>query len=342
MKRVLAVMGAVVMILIAVLIRSVIDNDNSSGGSKNSGIGGGPVKILCSTELKEICSSLAEDGGVSITVTDPGATVDALTAGTAADFDAWLTVGPWERVLEDNLVYARPSSGETERRDPLGPGQILAKSPVVFVSVNDKATERVAAACGADPAVSCASSDTSLSIGIPSTRRGDGLVGLAQATAGRLGKADFDANDLADSDLSSWIATLANKSRSAKIGTSNALTIAVTKAGQFQAVVALEANTVASANRLGSAKVTYPKPVMTADVHLIARASAMSSDPSKGQVREVPADTVNRIKELLAKSGWRVDGRVPAGVSGPALPNSDGLPEPGVLQVLRESWGKDG
>ena len=107
-------------------------------------------------------------------------------------------------------------------------------------------------------------------------------------------------------------------------------------------MVALEANTVASANRLEHAKVTYPKPVMTADVHLIPRAPATSSDPRKGQVREVPADTVNRIKELLAKSGWRVDGRVPAGVSGPALPNSDGLPEPGVLQVLRESWGKDG
>lgn len=342
MKRALAVMGAVVMILVAVLIRSVI-NDNSNGSKNGGNSADGPVRILCSTELKEICSSLTEENLASVDVADPGATVDTLTAGTSADFDAWLTVGPWDRVFEDNLDFARPSPGEPKISNPFGSdGQILARSPVVFVSINTPATDKVAAVCGAEPAVSCASTDPSLSIGIPSTRRGDGLVGLAQATAGRLGKADFDANDLDDPDLSSWIALLANKSRSAKLGTSNALTVAVTRTGQFQAVVAIEADTVTSANRLDLAKVTYPKPLMTADVHLIPRAPARSSDSSEGKVREIPEDMVNRIKELLAESGWRVDGKVPAGTSGPALPSGDGLPEPGVLQVLRKSWGKGG
>lgn len=330
MKRLLALLGALLMILVAVLVRGVIDGKTPGRAARG---GDGPPRILCATELKAVCEKAAEGVDITLSYADPGTTVDAIVKGEVVDFDAWLLVGPWDRVLADNLRFAQ----QPAPANPLvGSATVLARSPVVFATMNPQAGEKVAAVCPTGPAVACAVDDPALKIGMAPPRRGDGLVTLAEVVAGRLGSDDFTADDLEDPATASFIGNLADTSRKAGLGNSDPFTVAVTKKGQFQAVATLEAHT---SRRPEGVQVSYPTPLMSATAAL-----AFRSDASPGEhPRAVPDQVVSALRDALAAAGWRTGtGPPPFAPDAPGLPAGNGLPAAGVLQVLRDVWGTGG
>ena len=86
MKRTLAIAGAVLMIVVAIVIRSAIDSDE--GTSTTDPASG---TIACVTELADACNALT---GVTVRVEDASVTAKAIAKGTA-NVDAWVTLDPW-------------------------------------------------------------------------------------------------------------------------------------------------------------------------------------------------------------------------------------------------------
>lgn len=343
MKRFLAILGAVVMILVAVLIRGAMDDDSpfDRSGGKDRPSAAKP-KLLCATELTDVCKAIEDAGIATVSVADSGTTIDLLAKERTANFDLWLTAGPWDQILADNLSFSKKSPST-----PLlgTPGPIVARSPVIAVTLEQSATQRATAACPDGIALSCASSDPTLKVGVASPRRGDGLAVLSQAVANRMAAvaksesrpySGFDTNDLQSDDLRSWIPDLADTSTKARLGKNTPLYVALTKKAVFQLVGALEAEASDLLGDRQGPKVTYPQPIVTADVRLIPR--------NEVEIHEVfDDDEVALIKRTLAAEGWRVDGAKPPGVANaPDLPDGDGLADPGVLSVLRQTWGKGG
>ncbi|MEZ5309166.1 MAG: hypothetical protein R2735_00950 [Microthrixaceae bacterium] len=172
MKRFLAILGAVVMILVAVLIRGAMDDDSpfDRSGGKDRPSAAKP-KLLCATELTDVCKAIEDAGIATVSVADSGTTIDLLAKERTANFDLWLTAGPWDQILADNLSFSKKSPST-----PLlgTPGPIVARSPVIAVTLEQSATQRATAACPDGIALSCASSDPTLKVGVASPRRGDG------------------------------------------------------------------------------------------------------------------------------------------------------------------------
>src|SRR5438477_837899 len=99
MRRPVAVLIAVALVVIAVVVRNRMD---SGGGSS----AGGKLRLVCARELESVCNQLGSD--VKIDIEDPGTTEATLEkAKENPDFDGWLTPGPWPQIVED----ARKSAG---------------------------------------------------------------------------------------------------------------------------------------------------------------------------------------------------------------------------------------
>ena len=85
-ERLLAIVGAVVLVAVAVALRTTVldDGDATSGG----GGGGGAPKVACTPDLAEVCAALAEAGHIAeepITLDLDGATEPP------EDLDGWIT-----------------------------------------------------------------------------------------------------------------------------------------------------------------------------------------------------------------------------------------------------------
>jgi len=110
MKRVLALAGAALLVVIAVLVRGALDDDGDDVTADN-GDDDEPTELVvaCIPELEDACRQL--DGVATLRVEDPGATIE-----NPDDVDAWITLDPWpdiaatarapDRLTQDALVVA--------------------------------------------------------------------------------------------------------------------------------------------------------------------------------------------------------------------------------------------
>lgn len=328
-KRVLALIAALAMIGAAALIRQhVIDDDNGSDGT---------LRLRCATELAGVCDRLAkEDGSITVTVAFDGETADALsTKGAAADFDAWLAVGPWAEIVADN----RRQAGITTRVLAV-PSRVLARSPVTFMGPKD----RVAALethCGGTVTWSCIGDASgrswtelggqatwgSMKAGLAPPDTGSGLVALDQAVATQSETTDWGTADL--EQWSGWLAQLMTPAQQSD----DPLARMLVQSGWASITAPLERQSGPEMERRGrrmSYTLLYPEPVVTADVTLV---------PSAGQNADEILDRVGsgRLAEAMGKAGWRVRGQAAQhGVGGgPSLPPRANLASPGALQALR-------
>lgn len=337
MKRLVALIAALAMIGGAWWIRTSIIDDDSGGGD---GGGGDSLHLVCGPDLSDVCEDLAAaNDSIELTIVDEGTTADALSLSDArADFDAWLTVGPWAQIVADN----REATG-AEGAGPLGEtSSVLGRSPVTFVGPADR-IEALTAHCGTVSWVCIGDSSGqqwsnlggqpgwgAFRAGLAPPESGAGLIALDQAMADR-----SDSTSWSTADLDDWAGWL-NQLTAVAFVDADPLNLLLTRPGSFSVAAPLEQESGPLLQRPANESryaLLYPEPVVTADVTLSAAAGRDVDD----LLDRIGAD---RMAEALAQNGWRVAGQ-PAvdGVGGgPALPTSANLASPGALQALRERW----
>ncbi|MDP8976702.1 MAG: substrate-binding domain-containing protein [Actinomycetota bacterium] len=328
--RLLALIAAVAMVVGSLAIRSRLDESSGEGAG---GGGGDKARLVCSTELSQVCEALEED--LTVLVEPAGVTADRLAKAPdgPASLDGWLVPAPWPEVVRN----ARQRSGLSPMLDAAGPP--LARSPLVLAVWPDQAAVlrqrcpggQLTWRCWADLA-----GQGQLKPGHSDVDEAVGLATVGAATAGFFaGRADLARADLEDNDeYRSWLARLERSVRTFRPVSGSALRDMLLKGPvEFDSVGTTEAEAaplVAASARTEKPMIIYPSPVATVDVVLAtvpgARVGRMT--------RSVGADTG---LDALARSGWRVPGRRPAsGVpSQPELPAAGGLPDAGILDFLR-------
>ncbi|MCP4434348.1 MAG: hypothetical protein GY812_02470 [Actinomycetia bacterium] len=328
MKRFVAVLGAVMMVLVAVLVRGMIDSESDGAGSPGDG-GGELTELVCGPALLEACNELAAESGAEVTVTvqDEADTAMALATGELV-LDgslAWLAAGPWPEIA---------GAGGAEMPELAG-SDVLAHSPAVIVARNDRMAA-INTACGSanwscvgDAAggqwTDLAGDPTwgRLEVALPEPDAGDGTVAVNQAVASRVGSADYATNDLDDPAVEPWFENLARQSKENSSGTSP-LTQFLRVPGSLGVVGALEAEAISQLETAAAAdelSTTIAEPVAMAEVSLWAGSDALV-ESALGRL-----GGIGTVRSALEGSGWR---------SGPA--DSTGLPAPAVMSAVNSRW----
>jgi hypothetical protein len=315
-RRLVALLVAVGLVVLAVVIRNGIDNGGGSGSGK--------LRLVCAPELEQPCRALG--GDVEVTVEEPGATADRLEKASGdLGLDGWLTPGPWPEIVRE----ARVSAG----KDPLlMAGEPLAHSRVGFAVFPDR-LEVLRKQCGPDVPWRCigdvAGKKTWTAVGGPAawgdvrfgipdpSRDATGLAALGAATVGWFGKTDLSSADLDDSGFRTWLRGLAS-AQSDHPALDDVLARGPAEAGAAAGFEAVAAPAIATA-RNPKPVLTYPAPVARADVVL------GNADTEQG--RRLAELVRQAAPSALAKAGWQ-------GANG--LPS--GLPSAGFLDALQDAW----
>ncbi len=329
MRRLAALAAAVAMVAGAWALRDAVAGDDGSGG--DGGDAPEQLRLRCATELSDVCDRIvAERRDVTLSVEDPGATADALAelpAGDDPGFDLWLADGPWAAMSADDRSFAG-TSGEV-----LGePSEVLGRSPSVIV-VQEQRSAGLADACGGTITWSCVGEQTdTLRVGLAAPDRGDGLVTSSAAVADRLGSTGYSSVDFEEAGFTTWFAGLTDLSTRTNLGGQSPLAAALTRAGTFNLVGALEAQSSTLLRDRQGWVTIYPDPMTTADVQLVAR-SGIDLDEALDRLDP------DAVRDALAAEGWRIDGAAPEGAGdAPPLPEGANLPGPGVLNALADLW----
>ncbi|MHB1137823.1 MAG: hypothetical protein ACYC2O_02630 [Microthrixaceae bacterium] len=327
MKRLGAVVLAVVMIAGAVLLRDRLD------GATTGERGGESFRLRCSTELAQVCTAIAAArDDVQVSTESAGRTADTLSElpdGERPEFDAWLVDGPWAEIVADNRAFAGLDDAVLGE-----PSAVLGRSPAVIVTAPGRGAD-LTEACGGSITWRCVGEQAlgSQRVGLPTPERGDGLVVLAEATASFFGTTTYSSGDFQDPAFTGWFAGLTELSTQTALGSQTPLARALAAAGTFSVVGALESQSAVLLRGRQGYTTTYPEPMVTADVVLAPVAGIDSGDA----LVRLDADL---LAEQLAATGWRVQGQptVDGVDTAVSLPETSNLPSPGVLQTLRDLW----
>lgn len=193
MKRFLAITASVVMICVAIVIRSNVIDDGGSGSTSSPS---GPLTIACVTELADQCRALS---GVTVKIEDASVTAKAIAKGTAG-IGGWVTFDPWPAIVNE-LAHAEVT-GKSER---------LASTSIVIAMAQERA-DALAPGCGGTVNWKCLGEAIgkpwtevggrpewgSVKAGIPPLQSGLGLLLLGNAASGYFDRSDFATNDFVD------------------------------------------------------------------------------------------------------------------------------------------------
>lgn len=307
-QRVLAVLGAVALVLVAIVVRGAIDDDGSDDGRGEQA--DGELVVVCASDLVAACAALDD---VTIIEQDAAATAASIEAddGALAGVDGWVTTTAWVEVV-DSRAPGR-----------LGPPGLVAMSTTV-IAVDPVRADAVTALCAGESLWTCLGDNAgdewadlgsggqaswgTLRTGMPSASSAVGLPVLATAASSFFGTTDFASNDFDGAGFRGWLDALTEPSgrgEQAPIGT------LVTARGKYTAV-----GDVAAA-------------VGTRDVSVLEEAG-----PQAALVVVVPFPGGDRLpgpgplRESLLAAGW-------TDPEGQALP---ALLKPGVMAALYTLW----
>jgi len=327
MRRVLAVLGAVLMVAVALLVRSAIDSGDDGGDRGGGDRADAAPRLLCAEELAGICQTLADEGLAEITIEPVGGTVDRLGAVEAdLEVDAWLTLDPFPQQVDDRRQFA---TGNPLFADPLGTG---FSTGLALVAQDDRAAAleadcaEVGWACVGDAAGEpwadhggeAGWGDVKPGYDAPDTSA-TGLLVLAQAMADHLGDPGFAAQDIDER----WLGDLEDAVPTRTAG-SSLLRLAQQGGAAFGAVGALGAEAEAVAATAGGQDLTifYPAPMFEAAV-VLAPGRGVDEDVHDA-LSELVLDEA--FTDALSDAGWstETDGEAP--------------PSAGVLDALRSAW----
>jgi hypothetical protein len=352
-KRLLALLVAVLMITAAIWGRDQLD-DKSSGSSSDTAGGGGV--LVCATELQAACEAIGrEHADVTVRVEEAQATLTRLAApgfdpasATGADrIDAWLVPRPWPEMVAEQRQRAGSGAVLDDASD------VLARSPLVIAIWNDR-RDALSTRCeggtitwkcigdvAGTPWGATSPQDTwgPVKPGHPSPdQTASGLLALGEATASWFGTAAFASNDFNDPAFRTWFERLERSVPSFPTPPRTPLDAMLsTGPASFDLTGSTEAAAgpaIATSRDSARLAILYPAPLTTADVVL----APVSGSQAGGRLMKLMQSTDGAV--ALARSGWRVDGQplAPGIPDQPALPADSNVPRAGVLQALRSLW----
>ena len=328
----LALVGAVAMVVGALALTDQLpgggDRGDRAGGASRSAE---ELRLHCATELAAACALLATDDDRIVLVDErPGATADALLAGTDVAADVWLAPAPWVELVRQ---LGRDGGALDE------PTGVLARSPLVIAAFADGLGP-----CEGEPVVWRCIGDRAAGLrpGIEPLDRTEGLFAVAAAGSAFLGRSDYATNDfdvppeVGGPPFADWAASLLREVPRATSATPlrNMLQTRTATYDLAASVEAVAGPAIAASRERDALRLLYPEPMATVDV--VAVAVTDGDDGAAAELVELleGADAA----AALAATGWRVEGASPAaGIDpGVVLPPDDGLPGAGVLAALRD------
>jgi len=344
-RRLLALLAAVAMVVASLVIRSRLD--------RNQGELAHPARLTCATELEATCNTIREAAGADrlvLTVEAAGTTADRL-AGATGDpgLDGWLVPDPWPDMVD---IRRRTKALEplfATGRQPLG------RSPLALVVWKERGAV-LAAKCGTPIGWKClgdaAAAGPWTAIGgrpewgspKPGPTDPDssiGLLVLGQAVAEWFGRTDLSTIDLEDDNFSRWFSALEKAPSSTSTAASPLDLMLAAGPAVYDATGAAEAEAgpvLSASARRNEVDTLYPSPMpsagpVTANVVL----ATVTSSPAVASVRRLAG--ADEARKALAGNGWRVPGQPRVeGVTNSPLPPATNLPPPGLLEALRGRW----
>ncbi len=351
MRRALAAMAAVLMIVAAVVIRARLEARTGPAGGGDGGSSAKPT-LVCVKEVEKVCKDLeARHASITVRVEDAATTLATLSApdfdATTAKIDAWLAPRPLPGMVNDARVRRSldPSLDEGAK--------VLARTPVVVAIWTDRLQAlqthcpngnvdwRCIGGVSGEPWATAGGSESwgDVRTALPRDQSASGMLAMAEATASFFGRTDFASNDFADPEFGRWLEQLARTSEDT-LGRSatTPITEMLSKGpASVQIAAATEAEAgpaIATSARKDRVAVLYPSPLVTADL-VVASVTGSRAAPRVAKLVDS-----GEVAAALAQSGWRVPGQASAeGVRATEpLPDTNGAPRPGVLLALRDNW----
>ena len=292
--------------------------------------GSGPTRgtLVCATELEAACATIAQrHPELTVRTEEAQVTLTSLARRRAnpasVGFDAWLVPQPWPDMA--NQQRQQRGSGAV-LGDPTG---VLARSPLVIAIWNDR-RDALAQRCGATITWKCIgevagtawgadapqSAWGAVKPGHPTPERtAAGLLTLGEASASWFGTADFASNDFASPEFRAWFTRLERSIPSFPVPPRTPLDdMLFTGPASFDLTGSTEAAAgpaISASRDSGRLTILYPAPLTTADVVMAPVAGSDAGDRMKKLIES------DQTAEVLAASGWRVDGQPAA----PGLPD---------------------
>lgn len=303
MKRVGALLGAVVMVVAALAVRGTF---GGSGDDGDSGRNASTEDIVCATGLDAGCAA------VGATTADAGDTADRLLSPDGDLEAAWIVPAAWaELVIAERARLGLDAAFEID-------GEPLASSPVVLAIWSDRAGQladlcgrAVDWACLADQEGVTLTNGDRVRVGAPPVDAATGLTVAAAQAAGLLETTSFAANDF----------TGAFNSRASRLATGQrddpVTTMRTQGPGRLTAAGTVRADTTNLTTNFGEiTRVDDLTPAVRVDVVALVPAGDSLDD-----------ETRRTIQRVLVDVGWDAPGT-----------GDDGLPAGGVLAALRTFW----
>jgi hypothetical protein len=303
----LAVIGAVAMVLLAIVVRGALDDDGGSDGPNRSE--DGEIVLVCALDLAEACRAL---DGVTVIEEEAAATATAIGQATAEldGVDGWITTSAWVEVVDSRAP------------DRLGDATTLASSPVI-VAVDPARSDAVQSLCEGLGVWYCLGNNAgaewgalgqggqsswgALKTGLPSADTAVGLSVIASATTEFFGNADFASNDFETTDFAGWLAGLTEPSGT---GERSPIAALVTARGKYTAVGDVSAAVGARAVDIAEAT--------TVDATIVAVGL-----PGGDRLPDLAP-----LRDALVEAGWN---STPGGPPQPTF-------KPGVMAALHTLW----
>lgn len=310
-QRVLAVLAAVGLVLVAVVVRAAVD-DGGEGSAERTDGGEGGLEVYCASDLSPACDGL-QDEGVTVTYQAAATTAALLAEGSPQleGVDGWVTSSAWVEVLD-----AR-APGRTGTPTPLA-------TTSAIVAVAPGRTDAVRTLCAGTLLWRCLGDHAgtrwgelgageaawgALKVGLPDADSASGLPVLASVASGYFGDTGFASNDFDPEGFRSWLEALAAPSQG---GEDDPIWILATVQGKYTAVGDRAASTLER-----DVDVLEPEPAIEITSVLV---------PLRGG-DDLP--DAAPVRDGLQEFGWR-----PVAADAPVAPTL----KPGVMAALHTLW----
>jgi hypothetical protein len=187
-KRVVALIVAVGLVIGAVAIRRAIDDDTTvttepSGSDPSRPAATG--KVLCAGDLGDVCATIADS-----IIENPAVTVDRLAKGEPLGADAWIASAPWPQIASERARLQGRSLALTLPTTP------IARTPLSFFLLTASA-DAIRGQCGGVVDWKCllrSSPSVRIDFDDPLASTA-GLLAVIQQASSFFGTADFGSND---------------------------------------------------------------------------------------------------------------------------------------------------
>lgn len=273
-KRIAAAATALLLIVAAIGVRGLIDDDGDDASEPSSDA----TLLVCPTELAVACRSIELPDGVELRIEESGQTLDALAGdgvgnGGVGNGFVWLTYDPFPAAV-DGLRRA-------QGRQPIELAvEQLASSPIVLVTADDPG-------CGEPVAWRCLGESGS-SIGFASDP--DSGIGLLGAVSAADGYGD-GATAFGDALFEVWFRGVLTSVNRSQLSTGTAIATIQVRPSAIDVAVGAEAEL--AAERRSRFQVLYAGPM-----HHATAVLAADDDTS------IPDGLADDLRAALVAAGW--------------------------------------